>query len=862
MEEAVNLPLPSDGELEGSAGEEDNPILSLGQVDLGTSAPDQCEGVGPAPSQVMGAGEPVTASPAIGDIAGAQAAPHKGGVSRTPPGFEDIGRFNRSFPEKQMRCLEALEWLVQGQLLPYPGAIVRMVQSGLPWDLVLGFVDRAYARAVEMADAGWVRCLHEYLGGRLSPDQYGNRFPLLDEGGGNDGLVFFDPDTPWWEPAMERQRRFPRGLAYLPHFEGRVSTATASAPWFQDEPVPEASTATCNLEQVGLSPEPAPTAPEAASDPEEEDIDTGPQAAASEAPPSDNPEVPSEHTKVPEAQAEEPSTGGRSIMREKGEAGRRGRAGAPASPGKRALSGAIGGPAHKRKARGPCPLCQQRPHQKLKVHVYRHMPPALRLGLDRPVGEELPLLEVMGCLRFLAQCFTGSPDLDSLVKFVNLKAPDNWNWYIPPSMEEEMFRFLGQLGAFRPSSISVRPLNSVAALLHWRVLAFLVGQLTEEEIRQLHHLGGSSAPEKGEAMPVRTAQLKPAGSTVPSTPVVRPKRPTSSGHDRDYVPAHSAPAAAGAPPAAKGGVSATPVAPKGSVQTRVWKRTPGSTPEAGRVSFAEVAAKPPIPLAVDSHFHLDFLEGRLGQKGWKCAESTAGREPRVPVRLVGGVANFCDPRKYKGILFPEGRNWKVSVGVLPRMASSFEEADLDAMGRLACDPKTSALGEIGLDYSLPPSTWSKQLLVYTTILEQVGATGKVLILHLRGEDGKTSDVPSRIVREATRTRANRHQRVHIHCCTLGPLEVEAWGKTFPNTYFSFGCKVKHFTGEQLDALRKVPLSKLLLETDSPYLPVGGVRCMTPAYIGEVGEFVASARRMGFLTLMERARINHLALYGV
>ncbi|XP_041478390.1 uncharacterized protein LOC121426235 [Lytechinus variegatus] len=770
-------------------------------------------------------------------------------------------RADRPFSGEQLRCLEALEWLMQGQLLPYPGAMVSTVQSGLSWDLIMGFVDRAYARAVEMADAGWVRCLHEYLEGRLSLDQYGDRFPLLDEGGGNDGLVYFDPDTPWWNPAMEKQCRFPRGLAYFSPFAGRVSSVKAPAPWSQGEPVPEASTATCSLEQVGLGPEPAPTTPEATADPEEEDMDTGVPAAAFEAPSSDDQEAPSEDTQAPEAQAGEPSTGGRSILRE-GEAGRRDRAWTPASPGKRALGVATGGPAHKRKARGPCPLCQQRPHHKLKTHVYRHMPLALRLGLDRPVGEDLPLLEVMGCLRFLAQCFTGSPDLDSLVKFVNLKAPDTWNWHIPPSMEAGMFRFLEQLGASRPSRMSVRPLNSVAALLHWRVLAFLVGQLTKEETRQLHRLGGSSAPEKEDAMPARPAQSEPAGSTLPSTPVVKQKRPTSSGHGRDYVPARSIPAAAGAPPAAKGGVSATPAAPKGSVQTRVWTRTPGSTPEARRVSFAEVAARPPIPLAVDSHFHLDFLEDRLGKKGWKCAEMTSGREPRVPVRLVGGVANFCDPRRYKNIKFPEGRDWKVSVGVLPRFASGFEECDLDAMGRLACDSKTSALGEIGLDYSLPSSTWSKQLRVYTTILEQIGVTGKVLVLHLRGQEGNTSDVPSRIVRKATRTRVNRHQRIHIHCCTLGPIEVEAWGKVFPNTYFSFGCKVKSFTGEQLDALRKVPPTRLLLETDSPYLPVGGVKIMTPAYIGEVGELVASARRMNSLTLMERARNNHLALYGV
>ncbi|XP_063961055.1 uncharacterized protein LOC135153075 [Lytechinus pictus] len=399
---------------------------------------------------------------------------------------------NRPPSERQIRCWRALEWLMHGQLLPYPGTIVRMAPSELSWEHVLGFLDRAYARAVVRADAGWVWCLHEYLRERLSPGEYRDRFPLLDERGRDDKLLFFDPDTPWWEPAMAWERRFPRGLAYLPHFEGRASTATRAP------------------EQVGPSLEPA--APVTA--PNLEVMDSREPSAASKFAQPDLQETPFKDMSVPEAQAGGPSTRGTTPY-EKKEVGRRGQAGAPATLGKRTFGGAKGGPVNKRNARGPCPLCQQRPHQKLKVHVYRHMPPALRLGQDKPAREDFPLLEVMGCLRFLAKCFTGTHDLDALVQFVNRSAPDNWTLHIPPAMEEEMFRLLDQLGASRPESITAQPINSIAALLHWRVLAWLVGQLTEEETRQLHQLGGSSTSEQGEAMPAEAAQPKLAGSTIP-----------------------------------------------------------------------------------------------------------------------------------------------------------------------------------------------------------------------------------------------------------------------------------------------------------------------------------------------------------
>lgn len=109
---------------------------------------------------------------------------------------------------------------------------------------------------------------------------------------------------------------------------------------------------------------------------------------------------------------------------------------------------------------------------------------------------------------------------------------------------------------------------------------------------------------------------------------------------------------------------------------------------------------------------------------------------------------------------------------------------------------------------------------------------------------------------------NRHQRIHIHCCTLGPHEVEAWGKTFPNAYFSFNALVKSYNREQRAALSLLPRSRLLLETDSPHLPVGGgVIYATPAYIGEVGELVAGIRGDSLQALLEPTRVNAQALYG-
>lgn len=137
------------------------------------------------------------------------------GADRAPPRGEVVAR-------------GLLDWLGRGKHLPYPGVLVRMAPSQLPWDVVLGSLDGAYGRAVMKDDAGWVGCLHEYLQGRLPLEEYISRFPLLGAGKGaeeeDEALMYFDPDTPWWEPGMVESQRFHHGLAQLSLFGGRAST--------------------------------------------------------------------------------------------------------------------------------------------------------------------------------------------------------------------------------------------------------------------------------------------------------------------------------------------------------------------------------------------------------------------------------------------------------------------------------------------------------------------------------------------------------------------------------------------------------------------------------------------------------------
>ncbi|XP_072179367.1 uncharacterized metal-dependent hydrolase YcfH-like [Diadema setosum] len=211
---------------------------------------------------------------------------------------------------------------------------------------------------------------------------------------------------------------------------------------------------------------------------------------------------------------------------------------------------------------------------------------------------------------------------------------------------------------------------------------------------------------------------------------------------------------------------------------------------------------------------------------------------------------------------PRERCWLVSVVIHPNYASSAGEKEIDDLSKLICNPNIRVFGEIGLDYTSPTQNWGKQLSFLKACLK-IGATGKVLVLHIRArEDTADKDEPSRIWRKAVQSSINSYQMIHIHCCATGTSELVAWRRMFPNMYFCFTARVRFYSPSQLEALKMVPLNRFLVETDSPHLPPSqDLKITTPVYIGEVASLVARARGEAIAPLLEATRFNALTLYG-
>ena len=266
---------------------------------------------------------------------------------------------------------------------------------------------------------------------------------------------------------------------------------------------------------------------------------------------------------------------------------------------------------------------------------------------------------------------------------------------------------------------------------------------------------------------------------------------------------------------------------------------------------------------VDSHCHLDRLEDRLGLSGMDTLAAIPGRYPKVPVSVVGGVLNYCDPYNFSRISCPRDPRWGVAVGIHPKHASRVKDQAFLQLQAALKNEWVCAVSEVGLDFSANGGSWDKQLELLRRILA-MNITEKVLVLHLRGSklDPVATDASRRTFKEIEGN-CSREQRIHIHCCMLDISEIEKWRGAFPYTHFGFTGAIQRFGVVQRRALKSVPLERLLLESDAPYfVPDSRVRVNTPVYLGEVASLVAEIRGEPLQVVVEATRDNARQLYSL
>lgn len=230
---------------------------------------------------------------------------------------------------------------------------------------------------------------------------------------------------------------------------------------------------------------------------------------------------------------------------------------------------------------------------------------------------------------------------------------------------------------------------------------------------------------------------------------------------------------------------------------------------------------------VDSHCHLDFpeLAEREDAVVAAMAANHVGHVLCVNVRLEDFPRVLALAERHAGFF--------ASVGVHPDNAG-VEEPDVERLLRLADHPRVVAIGETGLDYHWHEDAPEWQRERFRVHIRAARACGKPLIVHTRAAASDTL----RLMREEG---AEAPGGV-MHCFTESRAVAEA--ALDLGFYISFSGIVTFRNATDLKAVAQyVPLDRLLIETDAPYLAPVPHRGKTnePAWVVHVAEEIARLR---------------------
>ena len=234
---------------------------------------------------------------------------------------------------------------------------------------------------------------------------------------------------------------------------------------------------------------------------------------------------------------------------------------------------------------------------------------------------------------------------------------------------------------------------------------------------------------------------------------------------------------------------------------------------------------------IDSHAHIDFPQFADDREAMLQRARDAG------VNTLLAIGTGPGPEKLDAALpFAEQYEWIYSsIGIHPHEAKQVTQHHLDELARLAQHRKVIAWGEIGLDYFYDHSRRDTQATVFHSQMELAHVAKLPIIIHCRD----AWDDCLRILEEVWKPTALGGI---LHCFT-STLDHAQKGLDM-GFLISFTGNISYPKAQNIrDVAKALPLSNILIETDSPYLapqPYRGKR-NEPAYVLEVAKALANVR---------------------
>jgi len=259
---------------------------------------------------------------------------------------------------------------------------------------------------------------------------------------------------------------------------------------------------------------------------------------------------------------------------------------------------------------------------------------------------------------------------------------------------------------------------------------------------------------------------------------------------------------------------------------------------------------------IDSHAHLE------GHKFDSDRAEMLTRARETGLERILAIGSGTRPGTYDCALkIAEQHDWIfASTGLHPHEASVAADADYAEMERLAKHPKLIAWGEIGLDYFYDHSPRDVQKEVFRRQMDLAAAAKLPIIIHCRPSNNSENawDDTLQMLRDHW---APSSLLGILHCFTGEWKHAEA--ALDIGFYISFAGNVSFPKAENIrEAAKQVPLDRMLIETDSPYLapvPHRGKR-NEPSFVINTAETIAQLRGMSKEEIGKQTTQNFYRLF--
>jgi TatD DNase family protein len=252
---------------------------------------------------------------------------------------------------------------------------------------------------------------------------------------------------------------------------------------------------------------------------------------------------------------------------------------------------------------------------------------------------------------------------------------------------------------------------------------------------------------------------------------------------------------------------------------------------------------------IDSHCHLDFPDfaGELDAVVERAQAAGVERMITIGTKVEKAARAAEIAEAYDSVYF--------TVGTHPHEAAGEAAADFAAMRQFAAHPKCVGIGEAGLDYHYnyaPPDVAKRIFRGQIALARELGLP---LVIHTRDAEDDTAAI---LKDEMGQGRF----AALLHCFTSSRALAETALEL--GLMISFSGVVTFKKSEDLrDIARDVPLDRILVETDAPYLaPVPHRRKRNePAFVAATARAVAEAKGVAFEAFADATRANTLRLFS-